>query len=190
MDSERSENMETENGTEKQAPQRKKDFPVLWIIFAVAAILAGIGVWYYVSTTPARPIVALGEEIYEEPAGLVRRGDPDFEGYWQVFRITNVKAKLSINFAGDRMVYVYGLFENRGEKPVDAAEVKITFYDPEGKIIKERISAPLRPETGLKKPIGSLQSRDFNVRFENWPENVQVGQLEVLLTGIHVLPKK
>jgi hypothetical protein len=182
--------MESQNTTEKQTPPPKRGLPILWVIFAIAAILALIGVWYYVRTTPARPIVALGEEIYEEPAGLVRHGSPDFDGYWQVFRITNVKAKLSINFAGDRMVYVYGLFENRGELPVDAAEVKITFFDPQGKIIKERICAPLRPDTGLKKPISSLQSRDFNVRFENWPENVQVGQLEVLLTGIHVLPHK
>ncbi len=182
--------MESENIFDKRLPQKRKAFPVLWVVLIILFLISSAGIWYYLQVTPARPIVALGEEIYEETPGLLRRGNPEFDEYWQYFRISDVKAKLAINFAGDRMVFVHGLLENMGEREVDAAEIKITFFDPQGKILRERISAPLRPETGLKKPIGSLQSRDFSVRFENWPEKMEVGQLEVLLTGMRLVPRK
>jgi hypothetical protein len=182
--------MESENIFDKRFPEKKKTFPVLWLILAVLFVIASAGIWYYLQITPAKPIVALGEELYEETPDLLRRGTPDFDEYWQYFRITNVQAKLAINFAGDRMVFVHGLLENMGEREVDAAEIKITFFDPQGKVLRERICAPLRPETGLKKPISSLQSRDFSVRFENWPEKMEVGQLEVLLTGMRLVPRK
>jgi len=182
--------MESEAIFDKRLPVKKRSFPVILVILIVVLILASVGIWYYLQITPARPIVALGEELYEETPGLLRRGNPEFDNYWPYFRISSVKAKLAINFAGDRMVFVHGLLENLGEREVDAAEIKITFFDPQGKILRERICAPLRPETGLKKPIGSLQSRDFSVRFENWPEKMEVGQLEVLLTGMRLVPPR
>lgn len=166
----------------------KRRLPLQWLIIIPLLVVAAAGGWWYLSRHP--PIATKpGETPYVPPERVIRAGHPDFDWYGKYFRIMDTNAKIIFNFAGDRNIVVFGVFDNRGERAVEAAEIKITFFDPDGQVIRERIAAPLRPETGLKRPLDSLTRRQFSVRFSNMPMNLQVGRLEVVLTGIAFAPR-
>jgi hypothetical protein len=173
---------------EKTLKPAKRSLPLVWMITVPLLVVVGAVFWWYLSTTPPPPKTP-GESVYVPPDGLKKAGDKDFDWYQEFVKILDVKGQIVINFAGDRVIVINGLFENRGERAVEAAEVKITFYDPEQKIIRERVIAPLRMETGMKMPLKSLETRNWSVRFENMPINLQVGKLEVVLTGLKLAPR-
>lgn len=167
--------------------EEKRRIPLQWLISLPLLLIAGAGffLYLYLAPAPAGPT----EQVYEPPPGLLHEGHPDFEWYRDYFRIQDVKGVVVFNFAGDRSVVINGLFDNRGERDVEAAEIRISFYDPQGELIRQRTASPLRPETGLKRPLNSLERRTFSVRFDDLPVNLQVGNLEVVLTGIRLAPK-
>ena len=170
-------------------PGDARKIPLQWLIAIPLLVMAIGGFSWYILTTPPRPKV-LGEQPYTPPEGLLRAGNAEFERYQDFFRIDSVKGTIVFNFANDRAIIVSGMFENRGEKYVDAAEIKLTFLDPEGKLIKERIAAPLRSETGMRMPMKGLERRNWGVRFENMPVDLKVGDLTVVLTGLKFAAKK
>lgn len=174
---------------EKRLETPSRRIPLQWMIALPLLALVIGGFWIYLARTPLVPRTATGEAAYVPPEGLQRAGAKDFDWYSQFLRIEDVKGSIVFNFAGDRVVMISGFFNNLGERGVEAAEIKITFFDPQEKIIKERVAAPLRPETGLKLPLKSLEKRTFSVRFENMPVDLQVGKLEVVLTGLKLAPR-
>jgi hypothetical protein len=170
-------------------PGNSRRIPLQWLIAIPLLAIAIGGFSWYILTTPPQPKVQ-GEQPYIPPDGLLRAGNSEFDRYQDFFRIDSVKGKILFNFANDRAIMVSGMFENRGEKYVDAAEIKLTFLDPEGKLIKERIAAPLRPETGMRMPMKGLERRNWSVRFDNMPVDLKVGDLTVVLTGLKFAAKK
>ena len=170
-------------------PVSRRTIPLQWIIALPLLAIAIGGFSWYILTTPLLPKTQ-GEQPYFPPEGLLRAGNPEFDRYQDFFRIDSVKGTIVFNFANDRAIMIAGVFENRGEKYVEAAEIKLTFLDPEGKLIKERIAAPLRPETGMKMPMKGLERRSWSVRFENMPVDLKVGDLTVVLTGLKFASKK
>ena len=169
-------------------PTGRKRLPLQWMIALPLLLIVVVAFSWYILTTPPPPKVQ-GEQPYIPPEGLMRAGNPEFDRYQDFFRIDSVKGKIIFNFANDRAIMVTGMFENRGEKYVEAAEVKLTFLDPEGKLIKERVAAPLRPEIGLKVPMKGLERRSWGVRFDNMPVDLKVGDLTVVLTGLKFAKK-
>jgi hypothetical protein len=159
-----------------------------WLIAIPLLLIAVGGFTWYILITPTTPKVP-GEQPYIAPEGLLRAGNPDYDRYVDFFRIDSVKGTIVFNFANARAVMISGMFENRGEKYVEAAEIKLTFFDPEGKLIKERIAAPLRPEIGLKLPMKGLERRNWAVRFDNMPVDLKVGDLSVVLNGLKFAKK-
>jgi hypothetical protein len=170
-------------------PGDARKLPLQWLIALPLLAIAIGGFSWYILTTPRMPKVQ-GEQPYIPPEGLLRAGNPEFDRYQDFFRIDSVKGTIVFNFANDRAIMVAGMFENRGEKYVEAAEIKLTFLDPEGKLIKERIAAPLRSETGMRMPMKGLERRNWSVRFENMPVDLKVGDLTVVLTGLKFAAKK
>ena len=169
-------------------PPGRRRLPLQWMIALPLLLIAVVAFSWYILTTPPPPKVQ-GEQPYIPPEGLLHAGNPEFDRYQDFFRIDSVKGKIIFNFANDRAIMVTGMFENRGEKYVEAAEVKLTFLDPEGKLIKERVAAPLRPEIGLKVPMKGLERRSWGVRFDNMPVDLKVGDLTVVLTGLKFAKK-
>jgi hypothetical protein len=168
---------------------KARRIPLQWLIAIPLLVVVIGGFSWYILTTPPVPKVQ-GEQPYTPPEGLLRAGNAEFDRYLDFFRIDSVKGTIQFNFANDRAIMVSGMFENRGEKYVEAAEIKLTFLDPEGKLIKERVAAPLRPETGMRMPMKGLERRNWSVRFENMPVDLKVGDLTVVLTGLKFAAKK
>ena len=116
--------------------------------------------------------------------GILRPAEPNFEYYRKYIRISDVRASLGINFAKSRIAIVSGFITNEGDRKLEALELRIALYDVYNKLSKERISTPLRPDAGLKRPLEPLEKRDFTVWIENIEQLWNPKRLEIEISGL------
>jgi len=116
--------------------------------------------------------------------GIFRPAEPGFEYYKKYIRISDGKASLGINFAKSRIAIVSGFITNEGDRKLEALELRIALYDVYNKLSKERISTPLRPDAGLKRPMAPLEKRDFTVWIENIEQFWNPKRLEIEISGL------
>lgn len=149
------------------------------IALAVFALLSGGFAAYYVLVprTPSEP----GKLVIP---GLRREGDGQFDWYRKYVMISNVRADLARNYLGDEIAVVSGLLENRGEKRLEAAELKVTLLDPQDQPVLQQARTPLRPGIGIQRPLHSFENRSFTIWIEPLPPGWTAGQVVVELSGL------
>jgi len=147
---------------------------------AIFVVAAGVVVLYARFQGSPQPS---GPETGPVP-GIVRPGEPNFEYYKKYIRISDVKASLGINFAKSRIAIVSGFITNEGDRKLEALELRIALYDVYNKLSKERISTPLRPDAGLKRPMQPMEKRDFTVWIENIEQLWNPRRLEIEISGL------
>jgi hypothetical protein len=116
--------------------------------------------------------------------GMLHPGDPNFEYYKNHVRLEDVKAGLGITFSKNRVAIISGIIYNEGDRKLDALELRITLYDLYGKFSKERIATPLRPGTGMYRPMEPLEKRTFSVGLENVEQLWNPRKVEIEITGL------
>jgi hypothetical protein len=155
----------------------------LYIMIAVAAvaILAVTFVVRYEKSHPA-PKEITGPVVIP---GIVRPGDLAFEAYKDKVRIENVKASISLNFAGNRFATIEGIISNDGSCKLEAVEMQITLYDVYGKFSKEKTVTPLRPGVGLHQgPMEPLEKRTFSLSIESVEQLWNPKRVEIKISGL------
>ncbi len=116
--------------------------------------------------------------------GMLHPGDPNFEYYKNHVRLQDVKAGLGITFNKNRVAIISGIIYNEGDRKLDALELRVTLYDLYGKFSKERIATPLRPGTGMYRPMEPLEKRTFSVGVENVEQLWNPRKVEIEITGL------
>lgn len=148
--------------------------PLLWKILPVALLIFGVivAVLFYVSEDGASS---------GELTGILTEGDAEFDRYRQNVEIINQSIQMGLNIAGNRIVMVSGVIENRGERELDVVQVKLTFFNYE-EPIHETIRTPVQPGpyTSSVPPLGQT-SFDFYV--EQIPENWLASTAELTIHG-------
>ena len=166
--------------TSELKPPRRSITPIIGVaVIAVALIVVWLVIRYQ-RNSPAKESsgpVAI--------AGMLRPGEPDFEGYKDKVRVEQVKASIGINFAGNRFAYIEGIISNEGSRKLEALEMHLKLYDVYGKLSKERTVTPLRPGIGLNKgPMEPLEKRTFSVGIESVEQLWNPKKVEITITGL------
>ncbi len=154
----------------------------LYISLAIAAV-ALVAVWLVIRVQKnSPPQEAAGPVVIE---GMVHPGNLDFEAYKDKVRIEDVKASISINFAGNRSAWIDGLISNEGSRKLEAVEMRVILYDVYGQVSKERTVVPLRPGIGLKGgPMEPLEKRTFHIGIESVEQLWNPKKVEIAITGL------
>lgn len=133
------------------ANKSKKSFSIgapLTIVLMLA-IAAGGGFWFYAS----QPREAAKPKATTEEA----------KAYTKNLRLSEVKMKASVSYAGGDLVEIVGKLQNAGDRPISRAELTCIFYDPFGtEVARERL--PI-----IKKTLKAGETRDFRLPFEGIP---------------------
>jgi hypothetical protein len=154
----------------------------LYLTLAVAAVvvIAVILLVRFQKNNP--PKKAEGPVAVE---GMAHAGDMNFEAYKNNIRIENVKAFISLSFAGTRSALIEGIISNEGSRQLEALEMHITLYDVYGKLSKEKTAIPLRPGMGLSKgPMEPLEKRTFVVAVDSVEQLWNPKRVEIEITGL------
>ena len=86
--------------------------------------------------------------------------------------------------AKSRIAIVSGIITNEGDRKLEALELHIALFDVYNKLSKERISTPLRPDVGVKRPMEPLEKREFTVWIEPIEQLWNPKRLEIELSGL------
>ena len=151
---------------------------VAFVLFTAAAVGLFIYARYQKHSQPAGssgPVVV---------PGMLRPGDSNFEYYKNRIRLEDVKAGLGITFNKNRVAIISGIIYNDGDRKLEALELRVTLYDVYGKFSKERIATPLRPGTGMYRPMEPLEKRTFSVAVEAVEQLWNPRKVEIEITGL------
>lgn len=162
----------------KPAPSRATTFIAAVAIFAVAAV--GIFIYAHYQKR-SQPKGASGPVVVP---GMLRPGDPNFEYYKNHVRLEDVRAGLGITFNKNRVAIISGIIYNDGDRKLEALELRVTLYDVYGKFSKERVATPLRPGTGMYRPMEPLEKRTFSVGIEGVEQLWNPRKVEIEITGL------
>ncbi|MDZ4798034.1 MAG: FxLYD domain-containing protein [Bryobacteraceae bacterium] len=119
------------------------------VIVLMLAIAAAGGFWWYASQPrePARP-----KPTTEEA-----------KAYTKNLKLSEVKMKASVSYAGGDLVEIVGKIQNAGDRAVTRAELTCIFYDPFGtEVARERL--PI-----VKAKLKPGDTREFRLPFEGIP---------------------
>jgi hypothetical protein len=155
---------------------------VVWIAIAVVAVSAAAVILIARYQQNQVPEGAAGPVVVP---GMLRPGEVDFEAYKNKVKIENVKASVFLNFAGNRVASLDGIISNDGSRKLEALELRITLFDFYDKLIRERVSTPLRPGYGLHQgPMEPLEKRTFTVWIESIEHMWNPKRVEIEITGL------
>jgi hypothetical protein len=168
----------TELTSKRSESNRAKTLIVALVLFAAAAIGIFIFARYQKHSQPAGPS---GPVVVP---GMLHAGDPNFEYYKNRIRLEDVKAGLGITFNKNRVAIISGIIYNDGDRKLEALELRVTLYDLYGKFSKSRIATPLRPGTGMYRPMEPLEKRTFSVSLEGVEQLWNPRKVEIEITGL------
>jgi hypothetical protein len=140
-------------------PQPESTTPWGPIIIGGAAILAVIGIIFFLSTR------GRSSQTGSEP-------DP----YAANLAVSDVTLSTAQNFAGQEVTYIEGKVTNNGQSTVDGATVQVSFKNSLGEVVQKetqplaiiRTRDPYIDTTSLKiLPLKSGQTREFRLTFEH-----------------------
>lgn len=119
------------------------------VIALMVAIALGGGFWWYAS----RP----------SDAGKPKPTTEEAKAYTKNLKLSDVKMKASVSYAGGDLVEITGKIQNTGDRTVTRAELTCIFYDPFGtEVARERL--PI-----VKTKLNAGDTRDFRLPFEGIP---------------------
>ncbi len=164
--------------SKRSESNRARTLIVALVLFAAAAIGIFIFARYQKHNQPAGPS---GPVVVP---GMLHAGDPNFEYYKNRIRLQDVKAGLGITFNKNRVAVISGIIYNDGDRKLEALELRVTLYDLYGKFSKSRIATPLRPGTGMYRPMEPLEKRTFSVSLEAVEQLWNPRKVEIEITGL------
>lgn len=148
--------------------------PLLWKILPAALLIFGaiIAVLFYVTEEESSP---------RELTGILAEGDPEFDRYRQNVELIGQSIQMGLNIAGNRVVMVSGVIENRGERELDVVQIKLTFFNYD-EPIHEMIRTPVQPGpyTSSVPPLGQTS---FDFYIEEIPEGWLASTAEMTIHG-------
>ncbi len=145
-------------------------------------VVAAVGIFTYARYQ--KHIQPAGSSAPVVVPGMLHPGDSNFEYYKNRIRLEDVKAGLGITFNKNRVAIVSGIIYNDGDRKLDALELRVTLYDLYGKFSKSRIATPLRPGTGMYRPMEPLEKRTFSVALEGVEQLWNPRKVEIEITGL------
>lgn len=113
--------------------------------------------------------------------GVLREGSPDYEWYRPFVELHDPKISMGRNMAGNRILMLSGVVENRGEKTLDVIEIQVEFFNLDV-LVGESVRTPIRPGP-YSPPIAPLTSRSFDFYLQEFPEDWMAGSAEMSLQG-------
>ncbi|HLV01962.1 MAG TPA: hypothetical protein VKZ59_11885 [Acidobacteriota bacterium] len=148
--------------------------PLLWKILPVAVLLFGVmvAVVFYISE---------GGTPTTELTGILTEGDVEFERYRQNVEIINQSIQMGQNVAGNWIIMVSGIIENRGERELDVVQVKLTLFNHE-EPIHEIIRTPIQPSP-YTSSVPALGRKSFDFYVEEIPEDWLAVTAELTIHG-------
>ncbi|MBP7864454.1 MAG: hypothetical protein KA419_00780 [Acidobacteria bacterium] len=117
------------------------------------------------------PKIAPGEspaafrQGYTEYAGVIRKGNPDYDIYLKHLFILSAQGMVSENLLGQKVALVSGRLRNQGAQTLDVVEIEITLTDLDGKPIRRFLRTPVKPE----RPVLPSEVRNFSVTLSPYP---------------------
>lgn len=168
----------TEFTSERSGSSRTMTVVAALLLFGVAA--AGVFIYAHFQKS-SQPAGAVGPVIIP---GMLHPGDSGFDYYKDRIRLQDVRAGLGITFNKNRVAIISGLIYNDGDRKLEALELRVTLYDVYGKFSKERLATPLRPGTGMYRPMEPLEKRTFSVGLEGVEQLWNPRKVEIQITGL------
>lgn len=168
----------TEFTSKRNEPNRAITAIAALALFAAAAVGVFIYARYQKHSQPAGssgPVVV---------PGMLRPGNSNFEYYKNRIRLEDVRAGLGITFNKNRVAIISGIIYNDGDRKLEALELRVTLYDVYGKFSRERVATPLRPGTGMYRPMEPLEKRTFSVGIEAVEQLWNPRKVEIEITGL------
>lgn len=160
--------------------QESSSTPLLWKILPVALLIFGTIaaiIFYVTQESPSDE----GKSPADEITGILTEGDPQFERYRQNVELIEQNIQMGLNFAGNRIVMVSGVIENRGERELDVVRVKLTFFNYE-EPIHEIIRTPVQPGPYISS-VSPLGQTPFDFYVEEIPEGWLASTAEMTIHG-------
>ncbi len=146
-----------------------EDRSTLIIIASVVVVIALLVAWVFVSNP---------EQASAFPVTEVR----DTAAIQSSVQLSHLSIATSENFARQKIYVISANLKNISDKPLRAAEVKMTFTDFDGKPIREYTQKIIEP---TQKPVAPGVEFRFEVRQENLPRgwNYRVPVTEITKIG-------
>ena len=146
-----------------------EDRSSLIIIASVVVVMALLVAWVFVSNP---------EQAAAFPVTEVR----DTAAIQSSVQLSHLSIATSENFARQKIYVVSAYLKNISDKPLRAAEVKMTFTDFDGKPVREYTQKIIEP---TQKPVAPGVEFRFEVRQENLPRgwNYRVPVTEITKIG-------
>ncbi|HUG43903.1 MAG TPA: hypothetical protein VMN76_06645 [Acidobacteriota bacterium] len=119
--------------------------------------------------------------VEAELIGVLREGTPDYEWYRPLVELQDPKISMGRNLAGNRILMLSGVVENRGEKTLDVIEMRVEFFNYDV-LVGETVRTPIRPGP-YSPPIAPLSKRSFDFYLQEFPEDWMAGSAEMSLQG-------
>ncbi len=107
--------------------------------------------------------------------------------YYKYVGLSNPKIQMGKNFAGNQMIMISGMIENKGEKTLDVVEVKLVLFD-HAQPVWQTARIPIRPGPGTyTSPIRPLEKRGFTLYVQKIPKGWSANNAEISIHGFRFL---
>lgn len=136
-------------------------------IVAVAVLILGVGI----ALLLLWPKIAPGEapaafkQGYTEYAGVIRKGNPDYDIYLRHLFILSAQGMVSENMLGQKVALVSGRLRNQGAQTLDVVEIEVILTDLDGKPLRRFLRTPVKPD----RPVMPTEVRNFSVTLTPYP---------------------